>query len=113
MIRPVFESMLPPDEGTALRLLIGLVKFTWLKRLKNSARNSTFFDSLNGKRLMIEKSTFVCRGPRKTLRPTLPMSVQTTAAFEHVASATAAPPELGMACPPVNLGRVNANGLKK
>ena len=28
MIRPVFGSMLPPDEETALRLLMGLAKFT-------------------------------------------------------------------------------------
>ena len=76
-------------EGTALRLLIGLSKLTWLNRLKNSARNSTFFASPNGKRLKIEKSTFVCRGPRRTLRPTLPMSVL-------VAPATAIPSELGI-----------------
>src|SRR2546426_505373 len=72
-----------------------------------------FFDSRIGKRLITEKSTLFCPGPRKTLRPTLPRSVQTTAAFEHVVSATAAPPELGIACPPVSLARANANGLKK
>src|SRR5213080_1867156 len=88
MIRP-FASMLPPDDANALRLLIGLAKFTWLKRLKNSARNSRFFDSLMGKRLMTEKSTLVCRGPRKTLRPTLPKSVP-------VVSALAVPFELGI-----------------
>ncbi len=81
--------MLPPDEETALKLLIGLAKFTWMKRLKNSARNSMFFDSPNGKRLMIEKSTFACRGPRRTLRPTLPKSVP-------VALAVAVPFELGI-----------------
>ncbi len=62
---------------------------------------------------MTEKSTLVCRGPRKTLRPALPISVQTTAALEQVVSATAAPPELGMVCPPVNRARAKANGLKK
>ncbi len=89
MIRPVFASMLPPDEAKALKLLIGLAKFTWLKRLKNSARNSTFFDSRIGKRLMTEKSTLVCLGPRRTLRPTLPKSVP-------VALAVAVPFELGI-----------------
>src|SRR2546428_785964 len=58
VMRP-FESMLPPDEAKALKLLIGLAKFTWLKRLKNSARHSMFFDSEMRKRLMTEKSTLV------------------------------------------------------
>ena len=93
-------------EGTALKLLIGLAKFAWLKRLKNSARNSTFLDSPNGNRLSTEKSTFVWLGPRKTFRPTLPMSVP-------VASAVAAPFELGINWPAGTTGRANANGLKK
>ncbi len=38
---------------------------------------------------MTEKSTFVCRGPRRTLRPTLPMSVP-------CAPAMAVPFELGI-----------------
>ena len=38
---------------------------------------------------MTEKSTFVCLGPRKTLRPTLPMSVPD-------APARAVPFELGI-----------------
>ena len=89
MIRPVFGSILPPDEVKAFRLLIGFAKFTWLKRLKNSARNSIFFDSANGNRLVIEKSTLVCFGPRKTLRPTLPKSVPASLAV-------AVPCELGI-----------------
>jgi hypothetical protein len=48
-----------------------------------------FLDSPNGKRLMIEKSTFVWRGLRRTLRPTLPKSVP-------VAPAVADPVELGI-----------------
>src|SRR2546421_10987697 len=65
-----------------------------------------FFDSLIGKRLMIEKSTLVCRGSRKTLRPTLPKSVP-------VAAAMAVPFELGISWPASTTGRANANGLKK
>jgi len=42
------------DPGTALKLLTGLDRLTLLKRLKNSARSSMFFDSLIGKRLMID-----------------------------------------------------------
>src|SRR5207245_1153145 len=68
--------------------------------------NSTFFDSLIGKRLMIEKSTFVCFGPRKTLRPMLPKSVP-------VSPAIAVPFELGITRPVDTTGRTNANGLKK
>src|SRR5206468_4352363 len=33
--RPVLGSMRPPEEVTAVRLLIGLARFTWLSRLKN------------------------------------------------------------------------------
>ena len=43
---------------------------------------------------MIEKSTFDCRGPRKTLRPTLPMSVP--GCTGGVEPATADPFELGI-----------------
>src|SRR6476659_5874743 len=106
MICPVFGSRLPPDETTALRLLIGLAKLTWLNRLKNSARTSMFLDSANGKRLIIEKSTLVCRGPRKTLRPTLPKSVP-------FAPAKAVPFELGIVWPARTVGRAKTNGLKK
>src|SRR2546425_11508447 len=97
--------MLPPDEAKALRLLTGLAKFTWLKRLKNSARNSTFFDSLIGKRLITEKSTFVCRGPRKTLRPTLPKSVP-------VALAVAVPVEVGIQFSARKVCPAKTNGLE-
>jgi len=51
-------------------LLIGFARFMGLKKLKNSARNSTFLVSPNGKRLVIEKSTLDCRGPRRTVSPT-------------------------------------------
>src|SRR6267378_3699571 len=95
MICPVIGSILPPDDCNALRLLIGLAKFTWLKRLKNSARNSMFFDSPSGRRLMTEKSTFVCFGPRRTLRPTLPKSVHTIVGSPHGAPAAAPMFELG------------------
>src|SRR6185369_15761086 len=47
-----------------------------------------------------------CRGPRKTLRPTLPMSVP-------IPFARAAPFELGITCAAVTTGLTNANGLKK
>src|SRR5712692_4547042 len=106
MICPVFESMLPPDEAKALRLLIGFAKFTRLKRLKNSARNSMLFDSPTGKRLMMEKSTLTCFGPRSTLRPTLPKSVPVT-------PAGAVPFELGISWPASTIGRANEDGLKK
>jgi len=49
-----------------------------------------FFVSLIGKRLKIEKSTLFWLGPRRMLRPTLPMSVQTMRGLEQVASVTAA-----------------------
>ena len=55
---------------------------------------------------MIEKSKFACRGPRRTLRPTLPMSVPRP-------SARAVPFELGIGRPTTTTGRTNANGLKK
>src|SRR5260370_18406229 len=97
MIRPVFGWRLPPDDETALRLLIGLAKFTRLKRLKKSARNSMLFDSLIGKCLMTEKSTFVCRGPRNTLRPTFPMSVPNEVPAVTT-PAVAQPPELRIPC---------------
>src|SRR6185369_10695728 len=106
VIRPVLASMLPPEDVITLRLLIGLSKFTWLKRLKNSARNSKFFCSDRRNRLMIEKSEFACRGPRRTLRPTLPMSVPRP-------SARAVPLELGIGRPATTTGRTKANGLKK
>src|SRR5438128_4803677 len=104
--------MLPPEDVTALRLLIGLAKFTWLKRLKNSARNSMFFDSLIGKRLITEKSAFVCRGPRRTLRPTLPKSVPNVWLGSET-PATAVPPELGIGWPGSTTDRAKAKGLKK
>src|SRR5262245_18960363 len=72
-----------------LRLLIGLARFTWLNKLKNSMRNSAVFDSLSGKRFVNAMSTFLCPGPRSTLRPTLPKSVPT-------AFAIAWPCELGI-----------------
>src|SRR3954452_9177699 len=74
--------------------------------MKNSARNSTFLDSANGKRLITEKSTFAWRGPRSTLRPTLPKSVP-------VAFAIAVPFELGIFWPARTTGRTKASGLKK
>src|SRR6266852_1637726 len=63
-------------------------------------------DSRIGKRLMTEKSTLVCLGPRRTLRPTLPKSVP-------VAPAVAVPFELGITWPVSTIGRTNASGLKK
>ncbi len=48
-----------------------------------------FLDSPIGKRLLIEKSTFTCFGPRKTFRPTLPKSVPAV-------PAVAVPFELGI-----------------
>src|SRR5207237_1834251 len=65
-----------------------------------------FFDSRRGKRLITEKSTFTCFGPRRTLRPTLPKSVP-------VAPAVAVPLELGISWPASTVGRAKANGLKK
>ena len=54
MIRPVFGSMLPLEESTALKSLMGLARLTWLNRSKNSARNSESLGALwtgcNGKR---------------------------------------------------------------
>ena len=55
---PVFGLM--PEDGIALRLLIGLAKFTWLKRLKNSARNSMFFASPNGRRSSMQRFAAGC-----------------------------------------------------
>ena len=106
MMRPVAGSMLPGDGWTALRLLMGLARLTWLNRLKNSARNSMACASLIWKRLMMEKSTLVCRGPRKELRATLPKSVPAAAAI-------AVPAQLGITWPAVTTARANANGLKK
>src|SRR5712664_3003106 len=65
-----------------------------------------FFDSPIGKRLITEKSTLGCPGPRRTLRPTLPKSVP-------VAPAVAVPFELGITWPVNTIGRTNASGLKK
>src|SRR5258705_13439800 len=104
MIAPVFGST--EVAGTALRLLIGFAKFTRLKRLKKSARNSMFFDSRIGKRLITEKSTLTCPGPRRTLRPTFPKSVP-------VAHAVADPFELGITWPARTVGRTKTEGLKK
>src|SRR2546422_3287166 len=64
------------------------------------------FDSRIGKRLIIEKSTLVWFGPRRTLRPTFPKSVP-------FAPAVAAPFELGITWPVRTIGRTNASGLKK
>src|SRR5215475_2572001 len=64
------------------------------------------FDSSIRNRLITERSTFDWRGPRRTLRPRLPMSVP-------VSPATAAPLELGIACPAFTTGRAKAMGLKK
>src|SRR2546425_8377249 len=65
-----------------------------------------FFDSRIGKRLIIEKSTLIWFGPRRTLRPMLPKSVP-------FAPAVAAPFELGITWPVKTVGRTNASGLKK
>src|SRR5207245_10370268 len=46
-----------------------------LKRLKNSARNWTSFDSLNLKSLNTEKSTLYCAGPRRVPRRASPNRV--------------------------------------
>jgi hypothetical protein len=73
---------------------------------KNSARNSMFLTSPNGRRLPTERSTLICCGPRKTLRPTFPKS-------GPVASAIAVPLELGINWPAVTIGRAKADGLKK
>src|SRR2546425_10173830 len=64
------------------------------------------FASRIGKRLITEKSTLVCLGPRRTLRPTLPKSVP-------FAPAVAVPFELGITWPVRTVGRTNAIGLKK
>src|SRR5437867_12963578 len=64
------------------------------------------FDSRMGKRLIIEKSTLIWFGPRRTLRPALPKSVP-------FAPAVAAAFELGITWPVRTVGRTNASGLKK
>ncbi len=98
-------SALKPAAGTAFRSLMGLAKFTVLTRLKNSVRSSMLFDSAMRKRLMIEKSMLLWRGPRSRFRPTFPMSVPS-------APAVAAPFELGMTAPAATTGRAKAVGLK-
>src|SRR5271169_2639273 len=102
---PVLGSIFPPEEGIALKLLMGLARFTWLRKLKKSARNSMSLDSAKRNRLVMAKSTFTWLGPRRQLRPTIPRSVP-------VADATAIPRELGMASPLSTIGRANANALK-
>ncbi|MGH9875444.1 MAG: PEP-CTERM sorting domain-containing protein [Pyrinomonadaceae bacterium] len=55
---------------------------------------------------MMEKSTLVCFGPRKTFLPTLPISVP-------VALAIAAPSELGIDWPDSTTGRANASAARQ
>ena len=54
-------------------VVLGVPRFTRLKRLKNSARNSNWL-SLNGmgKLLKVEKSTVARPGPRSVFRPSVP-----------------------------------------
>ncbi len=47
-------------------------KVNMIEQIEKLGAEFNVFDSLNGKRLMTAKSTLICFGPRKTLRPTLP-----------------------------------------
>ena len=63
--------------------------------MKKSARISRFLDSLMGNRLATEISMSFWKGPRNTLRPTLPMSFPPSgpglSGLEHLASPGWAP----------------------
>src|SRR5215813_13243913 len=89
-----------------LTSLIGLFLFEWLRRLKNSARNSRFFDSAREKCLPTEKSILLWLGPRSTFRPTLPKSVPPS---EDNAVGSW---ELGMGWPGSTVAATRAAGLK-
>ena len=52
--------------------LSGLLKFTWLKALKNSERNWNWYRSLKGKTLRIAKSVLLKAGPLRMFRPVAP-----------------------------------------
>src|SRR5579871_331030 len=64
-------ALIPP-KAELETLPEGLAKFTMLKMLKNSARNSPFSRSAIGMCLFTEKSTLRWNGPRKIPRPALP-----------------------------------------
>src|SRR5829696_184654 len=51
---------------------MGRPRLTWLKTLNDSARNSSFVDSVIRKYLKIERSVCQKEGPRRLLRPALP-----------------------------------------
>src|SRR3970282_494408 len=63
--------MLPNVPGTKT-LLLGFKKFTVLKRLKNSARNSNLVASVTGMNLTTLKSMLRWSRPRMMLRPEVP-----------------------------------------
>src|SRR6185437_554341 len=51
----------------------GVAKFGWFRMLKISARNCSFAFSPNGQFFIPEKSHWKNPGPRRLLRPTLPI----------------------------------------
>src|SRR5829696_5060458 len=51
---------------------MGRPRLTWLKMLKDSARNSNFVASVRRKYLKIERSVCQKDGPRRLLRPAFP-----------------------------------------
>src|ERR1035437_2913904 len=57
-----------------LKLPPGLLKFTWLKMLKNSARICTKLDSRTGMALLIPKSVLTIPGPWKNRRLEFPIT---------------------------------------
>ena len=65
--------LMTPNEGLPnCATRPGWPKFVWLKRSKNSARNSMIFSSLSRVFLTTEKSVLLKAGPMTALRPRLP-----------------------------------------
>ena len=101
---PVLGSKLPPVAAAAAKSLTGPARFARFKTLNASTRIRSVLPSATRIPRLTAKSTFACTGPRRQLRPTLPMSVP-------LAAATAASPGTRNDLAAEHYGRSERDGL--